>query len=493
MPFRKLPTVLLGCVIAVALSSPAEAFRSFQLGIHEPSAGAGDAGVFDRMDAAGAQIARVTATWTSIAPNTSQKPAGFDPRNPADPNYNWTGLDGFVRAASSRGMAPLVTTYYAPPWAEGDDASDRARRTGKTGTYHPNAKEYGDFIFALATRYSGSFPDPANPGQNLPRVRYFQLWNEVNFGAYLNSRRKSEIPIYYAKLLNAGYDSAKAVSRSNQVLTAGMGPFGNNGEAVDVEPQLFMRSLFCLTGKGGKRLKEKRRCKVPRPKFDIWTQHPYTFGGTPRSQAGSADGAAIGDMPEIKRTLDFAVRKRNVLPRGRKKLWSTEFAWFSNPPGIKAGDGRELGAPLSRHAAYLSETAYRLWRLRFEALVWYGLIDHNQFPSGLSFADGRPKPALEAFKLPFYADHSRRGTLVWGIAPERAKTRVRIEKRSGSRWKRVVDLSTDSRGMFYDRIRGNRGTYRARSLGSGSSGSGSGSGQSQGDAYTDPSRPFKAR
>ena len=488
MPFRKLPPVLLGCVLAVVLASPASAFAPFQLGIHEPAAGSGDAGVFDRMSGARSQIARTAVEWTTVVPGGTTKPAGFDARNPADPQYNWATVDAFVRAADGRGMQALLTTYRAPQWAEGDDDADRARRFGKPGAYHPNAQHYGDFIFALATRYSGSFPDPANPGRNLPRVRYLQMWNESNFGEYLNSQRKSDIPVYYAKLLNAGYDSAKAVSSSNVVLTAGMGPFGNNGEAVDVEPQVFMRSLFCLTGKGGRGLKEKRGCNVPRPKFDVWTQHPYTFGGTPTQSAFSADGAAIGDMPEIKRTLDFAVRKRNVAPSGRKKLWVSEFAWFSNPPGIRAGNGQELGAPLSRHAAYLSESAYRLWRLKFEAMVWYGLTDHEAFPSGLTFADGRVKPALEAFKLPFYADHSSRGVLVWGIAPERSKTRVRIERRSGSSWRRVVDLSTDSRGMFYDRVRGPRGTYRARSLGAPAN-----SGAPPAPAYSDPSQPFKAR
>jgi hypothetical protein len=43
----------------------------------------------------------------------------------------------------------------------------------------------------------------------------------------------------------------------------------------------------------------------------------------------------------------------------------------------------------------------------------------------------------------------------------------------------VVDLSTDSRGMFYDRVRGNRGSYRVRSLSA--------------SKATSPSRTFKTR
>jgi hypothetical protein len=464
MRFPKLPPVLLGCVLAVIFAAPASAFAPFQTGIHDPSAGSGDATIFDRTRDAGASVARTAVTWSAHVPGGTTKPAGFDARNPGDPQYDWTSTDAFVRAAAARDIEPLLTIYSAPPWAEGDDAADRANRFGDPGAYRPNAKEFGDFIHAAATRYSGNFPDPSNPGQSLPRVRYWQMWNEPNFGQYIGSRTKAEIPLVYSKLLNAGYDEAKGVSSSNLVLTAGLGPYGNNGHATDVEPQVFMRSLMCLTGRGGTRLREKRSCKYPKPRFDIWTQHPYTFGGTPTTHAGHPDSAGMGDMPEVKRTLDFARRAGTLGGGGRKRLWVTEFGWFSNPPGIRAGDGRELGLPLSRQADYLSESAYRLWRIGFEGLVWYGLTDPEGFPTGLYLGSGfdRPKPALEAFKLPFFADAGSRGVLFWGIVNRGGRSTVRIERRVGSRYRRVVDLRTDSRGMFYDRVRTGRGTFRAR-------------------------------
>lgn len=466
MPLRKSLTALLACAFALLSASSAAALPPFELGIHEPNAGRGDAAYFDRIAEADAGIARVTATWAGIAPNTPQRPAGFDARNPADPRYNWSGLDAFVKAANARGIEPLVAIYWAPPWAEGDDAADRSRRFGRAGAYHPNSRDFGEFMHALATRYSGSFPDPARPGSNLPRVRYHQMWNEPNFGEYVISRRQADIPRYYLGLLNAGYDAVKAVNRSNLVITAGMGPFGNNGHATDVDPQVFMRQMLCLSGKGGRRLRVRGSCGLPKPKFDAWAQHPYTFGGNPRAKGVSLDAAAIGNMGDIKRTLDFAVRKKRVAPAGRKQLWVTEFGWFSNPPGITSG-GRQLGAPLSRQAAYLSESAYRLWKLKFRTMVWYGWHDQRNFPSGLALGSGtdaKPKPALSAFRFPFYADHNSRGVLVWGIAQSRKKARVRIERRVGSRWRRVATVGTDGRGMFHRRVRGPRGTYRARSL-----------------------------
>ena len=462
MRFSRILPAVLGAALLAVSAAPANAYAPFEMGIHDPNSSEGDPAAFDRARDAGARTARIAVFWRSVAPGGAAKPSGFDARNPADPNYNWAPLDRFVRAAGERGLDVLVTSYSAPDWAEGNDAEDRSNRIGDAGTYRPNGRDYGDFMHAMATRYSGSFPDPLNPGRSLPRVRYYQAWNEQNFGQYLRAPRKSDIPVAYVNLLNSAYDAVKGVDGSNLVLTGGLGPHGNNGFASDVNPQAFMRSMMCLTGKGGRKLGRKRGCKVPKPKFDVWTQHPYTFGGTPTSKAGNPDGAALGNMADVKRTLDYAVRKRAVLPRGRKALWATEFAWFSNPPGIRAGNGQELGLPLSRQAAYLSETAYRLWRLRFEALVWYGLTDYPQFPSGLLFSDNKPKPVLAAFKLPFYADHGSRGVLVWGkVTGVTAKTRVRIERRSGRSWRRVDDVTTDARGVFYRRLKGPRGVYRA--------------------------------
>jgi hypothetical protein len=476
MPFPKLSTVLLGCLLAVVLSSPASAYSTFRLGIHEPDAAGADGGQYDALRDANPDLSRITVYWSRMVPGGSQKPANFDARNPADAGYDWGQLDNFVRAMKSRGVEPFITILEAPAWAEGDDAADRAKRFGDAGTYRVNAKDVGDYMHAVATRYSGSFKD-AN-GNTLPRVKFFQIWNEPNFAQYLVSRRKADIPKVYAKMLNAAYDEVKAVSRSNVVMTAGLGPYGNNGAATDVEPQVFMRSLLCLTGRGGRKLRDNRRCKYPKAKFDVWTQHPYTFGGTPRTSAGNPDSAALGDMAAVRRTLDYAVKVRNVAGKRRPALWVTEFGWFANPPGI-IGGGRQLGLPPAKQAAYLSETAYRLWKLRFGAMVWYGLHDQttHEFPTGLyqgSFPGATPRPALDAFKFPFFADYtSRKGVLFWGMVHKGGKTTVRIEKQSGSKFKRVVDLRTDSRGMFYSRVRVRKGTFRATALNGGKSGASS--------------------
>lgn len=475
-----LPLSVLATLLVCAPS--AHAYARLDLGIHDPSAEAGDTASFDRASELSPSISRRPVYWAQHVPGGPTKPAGFDTRDPADPHYDWTKIDAFVRAAHARGIEPLITTLSAPAWAEGDDAADRAQRVGDPGTYRVNAREFGAFMTALATRYSGTFPDPLHPGRALPRVRYFQMWNEQNFGLYLMSRRKSEIPEVYVRLLNAGYNAVKRVSRSNLVITGGLGPFGNNGRAVDVQPQAFMRAMLCLAGVGGKHLRERSRCRTPMPKFDVWAQHPYTFAGTPTSRGAADDAAALGNMIDVRRTLEFAVRKRNVAPARDKRLWATEFGWFSNPPGALSGAGAQLGLPLTRQASYLSESAYRLWRQGFSALVWYGLHDLTGFPTGLvhgASPTGKAKPAFNALRFPFYADARGEKILIWGVASGSGRSSIAVEKKSGRRWKRLGYVRSDSRGMVYRRTSGRRGTYRIKVV--------------RGDRRGLISEPFKAR
>src|SRR3954452_25289203 len=140
MRFPKLPPVLLGCLLAVVFAAPASAFSPFQTGLHSPDAAGLDGGRWDAIRDSNASISRITIYWARMAPGGTEKPAGFDARNPNSPGYDWSLLDNFVIGQKARGVEPLVTALEAPPWAEGDDAADRARRFGDAGTYRVNAK-----------------------------------------------------------------------------------------------------------------------------------------------------------------------------------------------------------------------------------------------------------------------------------------------------------------------------------------------------------------
>jgi hypothetical protein len=78
------------------------------------------------------------------------------------------------------------------------------------------------------------------------------------------------------------------------------------------------------------------------------------------------------------------------------------------------------------------------------------------------FADGRPKPAQQAFAFPFVAERLGRGTVrVWGRAPLAGS--VRIERRTAAGWRFVRSVRARRHGTFYARIAvGGSPTLRAR-------------------------------
>src|SRR4051812_42858271 len=131
----------------------------------------------DLMQAVGTTTIHSLAFWNRLAPrpNSTRRPSG-DLSNPATySDAAWAPYDALVREIAARHMQLLLTpTGFAPKWAE-----CRGGRNCK-----PNARLYGQFVTALARRYSGTFKDSA--GNLLPRVSRWSLWNEPNQVGWLN-------------------------------------------------------------------------------------------------------------------------------------------------------------------------------------------------------------------------------------------------------------------------------------------------------------------
>jgi hypothetical protein len=71
----------------------------------------------------------------------------------------------------------------------------------------------------------------------------------------------------------------------------------------------------------------------------------------------------------------------------------------------------------------------------------------------------QPKPALQAFELPFYVHRDRAGVLVWAVSPGGA---LQIQRQAGSGWTPISNLQPNRGNVVYShlRVRGG-GTYRA--------------------------------
>ncbi|MDP8909429.1 MAG: hypothetical protein M3N47_10025, partial [Chloroflexota bacterium] len=323
----------------------------------------------------------------------------------------------------------------------------------------PSARALQDYGAALARRYSGRFPDPARPGQQLPKVKAFQVWNEPNLSKYLNPQwkgRRPASPALYRRMLTGFYRGVKSVNRRTVVVTAGTAPFGDPQPGGGrIQPARFWRELLCLRRSRGK----LRAAACPnRASFDVLSHHPYSVG-PPRRTALNPDDVSIPDVRKLSRLLRAAERLKRVLPRKRHQMWVTELSYDSQPPDPD-------GVPEATHARYLQEAFYLLWRQGVDTITWFQIRDQLPRPSyaatnqsGVFFDDGRPKRAAAAFRFPLVAERAGRGSLrVWGRAPVAGS--LRIERRTASGWRTVRRVSVHRHGTFLLRI--SRGRQRDR-------------------------------
>jgi hypothetical protein len=144
---------------------------------------------------------------------------------------------------------------------------------------------------------------------------------------------------------------------------------------------------------------------------------------------------------------------------GPKPIWLTEYGYQTNPPDTF------LGVTPKKQATMLSLAAMRVWRLpRVTMLIQYLYQDEPQlsrFQSGLTYVDGRRKPSLQAFSLPF-AEMRRTGfqTEVWGQIRRDGTGRKRylLQVLHKNAWTAVGGIRlTNDGGFFVRSIRLKRG------------------------------------
>jgi hypothetical protein len=372
----------------------------------------------------GASIVRVSATWRKIAPD--QLTPGFEAANPASPGYGWRQLDSTVRSAAAHGLQVMLTVGTAPSWAEG------AGRPGDTapGSWRPSAAAYEQFAKALATRYSGSYPDPAFPGATLPQVRYFESWNEPNLDEYLSpqweGKRESGAAIYRG-LVSGFYAGIKSVQPDASVIAGSLAPFGDAPGGTRTPPVEFLRSMLCLRGE------ELRKVACPDPAhFDILSDHPIAVGGPTRSAVSPLD-VTTPNLGRLTTVLDRAESANTVLPRGHKPLWVTEFWYDSNPPDPN-------GVPLYRQARWYEQDLYLFWKQGASAAITLQIRDDPPgkgyaytSQAGIYFLDGTPKPSQVAFRFPFVVERDGKRTVTaWGIPPIAGRLKIQVQR--GGHW-----------------------------------------------------------
>jgi len=410
----------------------------------------------------GVEMVRVTVRWSSVAPVAgSRHRPRFDASNPnAYPAANWAPYDTVVRDAEADGIKVLfVPSGFAPLWAQGPSPGRYAAHYRVYEAFEPSAGQYGQFVQALGTRYSGSFRPPGSSSA-LPRVSYWELYNEPNFGEdiapqAIDGSRVLYAPKLYRALADAGWAALGASGHGSDTILIGalaargaqagpgrLDPQGLPGTYGETKPIQFILGLYCLdpsfhpyrgvaaavrgcptTAVGTSRFRARNPVLFEASGF---SDHPYPKGSAP-NLADSRDPSygEFSELPRLGSTLD---RIQRIYHSGKRfPLWDTEFGYITNPPNRS----HTYVSP-STAAYYLNWTEYLSWRNpRIASTMQYLLYDPNPtvgtpeyggFASGLVFYSsvhgGQPKPGYFAYRMPIFlpstSTHHGRTLEVWG-------------------------------------------------------------------------------
>ncbi len=414
--------------------------------LHRPADKVRDS--MDRLSALGVDRVRITASWATLAPEPKSKRIPGAPFDASDsktyPKDAFKTLDTAVKAADAKGLKVMIDlAFWAPRWAVGRPAANKNRER-----YWVDAPAFGDFATAVARRYSGAFKDPSGD-KALPAVRTYTTWNEPNHPSFLapqwirtsDGGWRPESPHIYRALHNSAYNAIKKVSPLDQVLIGGTASSGSQVPGKGgVPPLSFLRALACVDDK-------LQPLKVPecdgfQPlKADGYAHHPYSRYVTPGTSDAFSDDAPIADLSRLGGLLDQLHRLHRI--DSRLEIYNTEYGYESNQD--------DPFQPFSRdqQARFIGWSTFLAWKdpdTRMFAQFLLRDIDpresgkkkgtrsfYRDWQTGLYDAKGDPKPALQAFKLPFWAQAlgtgDQKSVMLFGeVRPGKGQRTVKVER-----------------------------------------------------------------
>jgi hypothetical protein len=299
-------------------------------------------------------IIRTQVSWKDIA---RHKPK--NPEDPNDPAYNWRTLDKNVRDgaawATLTGGTVIYNVWGTPRWAQ-------KYKRNVLFVAVPNTTAFRQFMRAVAKRYSGTFtPNNASvTALPLPRIRYYEIWNEPNNALGLakpSSKEKRGVPAgasAYRALLNTAFNVLHdprfepASGPKNVVIGGAVG--GRTG----INHVKFYSAL-----------------KKQHARMDAISVHPYSL--VPKW--GPSDGApGKGYLQPYYRLGNFNRFVGFVRGwRGKKfPIYVTEIGWQVNPPD------KRLGVSPKQQGSFLKQAVSKLKKYpQVAGMTWYLLRDER--------------------------------------------------------------------------------------------------------------------
>jgi hypothetical protein len=406
--------------------------------------------------ALGATTVRVFLPWAKLAPNATRRsaPKGFHATDPAAYRAaKWAPYDAIDQAARQYGLTiELVVEGGAPLWAQGAGVPKR-NATDPFFAWKPDAGDYGQFVEAVGKRYSGSYTPKGQAGA-LPRIHFWSIWNEPNFGEDLapqaiDGSSVSYAPTMYRNLVRSGWSALQQTGHGRDTILIGSlaaigrdphpptsyWPQGLPGDYGQTHPIQFVRSLYCLDANTGVKLsgsaasqagcpvsasaKVKFRSQNP-GLFDASgiADHPYPSNGNP-TQGGGPDYALLPDLDHLASTAGAGARAWGAARS--YKIYNDEFGYITNPPN---GNPKARYVSPATAAYYINWAEYLSWRnptvVSYDQYLLADPGGHYPFSSGLVTSTYKKKATYNAYRMPLYMPKTRfshsQAVTVWGEA-----------------------------------------------------------------------------
>jgi hypothetical protein len=381
---------------------------------------------FNDIASFGVHSIRLVMYWRDVAPDARSR---VKPKfNATDPSaYDWSRYEPVLDAAKARGWSVLLTlSGPVPRWAT-NGARDSVTR--------PSPNEFRMFVTAAAKHFGD-------------RVSTWSIWNEPNHPDFLRpqfSRRHRPLsPRIYRNLYFAAMRGFAGAGIQAKVLVGETAP---RGTGKVVAPLTFLRGVLCLDS----HYHARGRCQsLPAAGY---AHHAYTTRKGPFFHPPGPNDVTIGVLSRLTRALDRAGRAGRI--RKHMPIWLTEFGIQSKPDPL-------LGVSLARQAEYqaISERiAYE--NPRVVSFSQYLLRDdlprsgprlarYGGFESGLMTSSGKPKPAMQSFRLPLAAKRRGSRATLWGLVrPATGQTTpvVLVADRHQS-FHKLRTVTTNARGYW---------------------------------------------
>jgi hypothetical protein len=452
----------------------------------------------DQLQAFGVDRIRVSVFWRRIAPANDQvqKP-DFDATDPAQyPEEHWVKYDSLIQKALARGiLVNLNITSPVPRWA-----SPESPRADIQETFGPNPEEFGKFVKALGTRYSGTY-------NGLPRVDYWSVWNEPNQAGWLTPQWGPDprnpkkfvdaAPASYRQLVGAAWQAlADSGPGTDTILIGETAPQGQQRKkdvTQSIDALKFIRRLYCLDDnlnilKGAEA--SVRNCPGAGAAFvdanpalfhaSGYAHHPYALLTPPGVRSKWPDWVSMSDLKALSAELKRIYQRYGQKMQSKRgvPLYLTEYGYQTKPDPFVA-----KVVSFNRQAAWINQAEYIAFKNpNVRALSQFLLVDDapvpgetlpnlkwRTFQSGLQLLAGKRKPSYKAYVTPIFVRATRvrrgRSTTVFGMlrpaAPATSqKVQIQFRPRGAKRWQTKSRATVGGpRHYFEKRVRLTRSGY----------------------------------